>query len=87
MLADLAAEIDANKQTSDTGAIEAVIAKILADNANKVMSLTGGKLEVPLLTVGRNTLRGYEQNAWANALDGGSWDGDRDRLARLPPAS
>ena len=40
---DLAAEIDANKQTSDTGAIEAAIAKILADNADKVAEYKGGK--------------------------------------------
>jgi aspartyl-tRNA(Asn)/glutamyl-tRNA(Gln) amidotransferase subunit B len=31
------------KQTSDTGAIEAVIAKILADNADKVEQYRGGK--------------------------------------------
>ena len=53
----------------------------IADNANTVMSLTGGKLEVPLLTVGRNTLRGYEQNAWANALDAAGYP----RSAALPP--
>ena len=40
---DLAAEIDANKQTSDTGAIEAAIAKILADNADKVAEFKSGK--------------------------------------------
>ena len=40
---DLAAEIDANKQTSDTGAIEAAIGKILADNADKVAEYKGGK--------------------------------------------
>ncbi|MBA3838559.1 MAG: Asp-tRNA(Asn)/Glu-tRNA(Gln) amidotransferase GatCAB subunit B, partial [Zymomonas sp.] len=31
------------KQTSDTGAIEAVIAKVLADNADKVAQYKGGK--------------------------------------------
>jgi aspartyl-tRNA(Asn)/glutamyl-tRNA(Gln) amidotransferase subunit B len=40
---DLAAEIDSNKQTSDTGAIDAAIAKILADNADKVEQYKGGK--------------------------------------------
>ncbi|GAA4773669.1 Asp-tRNA(Asn)/Glu-tRNA(Gln) amidotransferase subunit GatB [Novosphingobium ginsenosidimutans] len=40
---DLAAEIDANKQTSDTGAIEAAIAQILADNADKLAEYKGGK--------------------------------------------
>ena len=40
---DLAAEIESNKQTSDTGAIEAEIAKILAANADKVEQYKGGK--------------------------------------------
>ncbi|MCW1427744.1 Asp-tRNA(Asn)/Glu-tRNA(Gln) amidotransferase subunit GatB [Novosphingobium sp. JCM 18896] len=40
---DLAKEIEANQQTSDTGAIEAAIAKILADNADKVEQYKGGK--------------------------------------------
>lgn len=40
---DLGAEIDSNKQTSDTGAIEAAVAKVLADNADKVAEYKGGK--------------------------------------------
>ncbi|MFM5930327.1 MAG: Asp-tRNA(Asn)/Glu-tRNA(Gln) amidotransferase subunit GatB [Novosphingobium sp.] len=40
---DLAAEIDSNKQTSDTGAIEAAVAKVLADNADKVEQYKAGK--------------------------------------------
>ena len=40
---DLAREIEANKQTSDTGAIDAAIAKILADNGDKVEQYKGGK--------------------------------------------
>lgn len=40
---DLAAEIESNKQTSDTGAIDEAIAKILADNADKVEQYKGGK--------------------------------------------
>ncbi len=40
---DLTAEIASNKQTSDTGAIEAVIAKVLADNADKVEQYKAGK--------------------------------------------
>ena len=40
---DLAAEIAANQQTSDTGAIEAEIAKILTANADKVEQYKGGK--------------------------------------------
>ncbi|MFM5908221.1 MAG: Asp-tRNA(Asn)/Glu-tRNA(Gln) amidotransferase subunit GatB, partial [Novosphingobium sp.] len=40
---DLAAEIDSNKQTSDTGAIEAAVARVLADNADKVEQYKAGK--------------------------------------------
>ncbi|MEQ1497752.1 MAG: Asp-tRNA(Asn)/Glu-tRNA(Gln) amidotransferase subunit GatB [Novosphingobium sp.] len=40
---DLAAEIEANKQTSDTGAIEAAVDAILAANADKVAEYKGGK--------------------------------------------
>lgn len=40
---DLAAEIEANKQTSDTGAIEAAVDAILAANADKVAEFKGGK--------------------------------------------
>jgi aspartyl-tRNA(Asn)/glutamyl-tRNA(Gln) amidotransferase subunit B len=36
-------ERDGLKQTSDTGAIEAVVAKVLADNADKVEQYKGGK--------------------------------------------
>ena len=31
--------------------------------------------------------RGVQYTAWANALDGGSWDGDRDRLDEPPEGS
>jgi glutaredoxin len=37
--------------------------------AQALSALTGGKLEVPVMTVGSNTVRGYEQGAWARALD------------------
>ena len=40
---DLAAEIEANQQTSDTGAIEAAVDAILAANADKVAEYKGGK--------------------------------------------
>jgi aspartyl-tRNA(Asn)/glutamyl-tRNA(Gln) amidotransferase subunit B len=40
---DLAAEIEANKQTSDTGAIEAAVDAILAANQDKVSEYKGGK--------------------------------------------
>ena len=40
---DLAAEIAANQQTSDTGAIEAAVDAILAANADKVAEYKGGK--------------------------------------------
>jgi hypothetical protein len=34
-----------------------------------LMKLTGGKLEVPVMTVGSSVLRGYEEGAWGRALD------------------
>jgi glutaredoxin len=37
--------------------------------AEKLSALTGGKLEVPVMTVGSNVVRGYEEGAWARALD------------------
>jgi len=40
---DLAAVIASNKQTSDTGAIEAAVDKVLADNADKVAQYKAGK--------------------------------------------
>jgi len=40
---DLAKEIESNQQTSDTGAIDSAIAKVLADNADKVEQYRGGK--------------------------------------------
>lgn len=51
-----------------------------ADNAKAVMAITGGKLEVPLLAVGRNTLRGYEEGTWASTLDSAGYP----RSAVLP---
>lgn len=53
----------------------------LPDNANTVMSHAGGKIEVPLLIVGRNSLRGYEETAWSNALDAAGYP----RSNTLPP--
>ena len=37
------AETEGLKQTSDTGAIDAAVAKVLADNADKVAQYKGGK--------------------------------------------
>ena len=53
----------------------------LPDNANAVMSHAGGKIEVPLLIVGRSALRGYEETTWANALDAAGYP----RSNALPP--
>jgi glutaredoxin len=50
--------------------------------AEKLSALTGGKLEVPVMTVGSTTvLRGYEEGAWALALDAAGYP--RSRV--LPP--
>jgi len=40
---DLAAQIEANKQSTDTGAIEAAVDAVLAANADKVAEYKGGK--------------------------------------------
>ena len=37
--------------------------------ADALMKLTGGKLEVPVMMVGSNVLRGYEEGAGGRALD------------------
>lgn len=39
------------------------------DDMETYKKLTGGTLEVPLLFLGRNMLRGYEEGAWESALD------------------
>jgi glutaredoxin len=53
----------------------------IAENAELVMSHTGGKLEVPLLIVGRSALRGYEETTWAATLDAAGYP----RSNALPP--
>jgi Domain of unknown function (DUF4124) len=35
----------------------------------EISGLTGGKLEVPLLAVGRSVLRGFEESAWNSSLN------------------
>lgn len=45
--------------------------------------LTGGSLEIPLLLVGREQLRGYEEGAWDAALDAAGYP----RSAAVRPAA
>ncbi len=35
----------------------------------ELVALTGGKLEVPVLVVGKNVVRGFEPDGWNSALD------------------
>lgn len=35
----------------------------------ELTALTGGKLEVPVLLVGKNVAKGFEQDSWQSALD------------------
>lgn len=42
-----------------------------------LMKVTGGKLEVPVATVGPTVLRGYEENAWKTALDAAGYPSSR----------
>src|SRR5262249_24283976 len=37
--------------------------------AEELSALTGGKQEVPVLTVGRSVVRGFEEGAWKSSLD------------------
>jgi hypothetical protein len=39
------------------------------DGRDALAALSGGKLEVPLLTIGKSVLRGFQEAAWSNALD------------------
>lgn len=39
------------------------------ENGKALSALTGGRREVPVLVVGRTVLRGYDEAAWARALD------------------
>ncbi len=39
------------------------------ENLEDYKKLTGGGMEVPLLFVGREALKGYEEGTWDNALD------------------
>ena len=39
------------------------------DNIDAFKKLTGGGMEVPLLFIGREALKGYEEGTWDNALD------------------
>lgn len=37
--------------------------------AEELKALTGGKIEIPVMKVGSQVLRGYEEDSWKNALD------------------
>jgi glutaredoxin len=49
----------------------------------ELAKLTGGKLEVPLMTVGTNVVRGYEEGAWQRALDAAGYPSS----SMLPPSA
>jgi hypothetical protein len=51
--------------------------------AAELSGLTGGKQEVPVLTIGRAALRGFEEGAWNSSLDAAGYP----RTAVLPPTS
>jgi glutaredoxin len=56
-------------------------------NATALMALTGGKLEVPVATVGSNVLRGYEESAWKTTLDAAGYPSTAVRPARAAAAA
>jgi glutaredoxin len=47
----------------------------------ELKKLTGGPLEVPLLKVGQNTLRGFEESQWNTSLDAAGYP----KIAATPP--
>jgi hypothetical protein len=53
----------------------------IAENADVVMSHAGGKLEVPLMVIGRSAVRGFEESTWAANLDAAGYP----RSSTLPP--
>jgi glutaredoxin len=53
----------------------------IAENADVVLSHTGGKLEVPLMIIGRSAVRGFEESTWAATLDAAGYP----RSSTLPP--
>jgi hypothetical protein len=55
-------------------------------NANALMALTGGKLEVPVATVGSSLLRGYEESAWKATLDAAGYPSASAAPAAAPAA-
>ncbi|HZP86321.1 MAG TPA: glutaredoxin family protein [Burkholderiales bacterium] len=49
--------------------------------AQALAALSGGKLEVPLLVVGKTVLRGFHESAWASTLDSAGYP----KSSILPP--
>lgn len=60
------------------------------DNLEDYKKLTGGGMEVPLLFVGREALKGYEEGAWDTALDNAGYPrtvaGARPQAPKPAPA-
>lgn len=55
------------------------------DDIEAYKKLTNGRLEVPLLFVGREALRGYHEETWEAALDGAGYP--RSVTGARPPAA
>jgi hypothetical protein len=55
-------------------------------NASALTALTGGKLEVPVATVGSNVLRGFEESAWKTTLDAAGYPSTAAGPARAAAA-
>lgn len=59
------------------------------DDIETYKKLTEGRLEVPLLFVGRQALRGYEEGAWDSALDAAGYPrvviGAKPQAKPVPP--
>jgi glutaredoxin len=53
-------------------------------DADALRALTGGKLEVPVASVGPKVLRGYEESAWKATLDAAGYPGSATAAAPAP---
>ena len=52
--------------------------------ADELKALTGGKLLVPVLKVGKQVITGYEEGAWNNTLDAAGYPKTTVAAARTP---
>ena len=57
------------------------------DAAEELKAITGGKLLVPVLKVGKQVITGFEEGAWNNTLDAAGYPKSTVATARPPAAA